>query len=131
MLRKLLYVAACLAMAVAMVGCEGSDDSGPSIGSRGDGGGFLWKPLGEHSRKLVILLPSQYRGKVASVHVANSNGDVLEVGVFTIIANGNRPHYRFSKAGASYGNDLYAVADMNSGDTVHWPIPRGGTRTEY
>jgi len=131
MLRKLLYVTACLAMAVAMAGCDGSDDGGGSIGSRGEGGGFLWKPKGEHSGRLVVLLPSQYRNKVGSVHVANSGGDVLEVGVFTGNANGNRPHYRFTQGGASYGNDLYAVADLSSGDTVHWPIPRGGSRTEY
>ena len=104
---------------------------GSGIGPRGGGGGFLWKPVGENSRKLVILLPPQYTGKAGSVHVASGDGQVLDVGVYTGVGNGGRTHWRFPQKGGAYGNNILAVADLNAGGSVHWPIPSGAARVEY
>jgi hypothetical protein len=104
---------------------------GSGIGPRGGGGGFLWKPVGENSRKLVILLPPQYTGQVSGVYVANSKGGAIEAGSYTGVGNGNRTHWRFSKPGSGYGQNILAVANLKSGGAVHWPIPNGASRTSY
>jgi hypothetical protein len=90
--------------------------------SSGGGGGFLWKPVSDSNGNLVVILPSQYNGKVSSVSV---NG---ERGSFSGIANGNRTHWRFSKPGAAYGSNARVVA-TTSGGNVSWTVPNGGART--
>ncbi|MFO1522287.1 MAG: hypothetical protein U1G05_09665 [Kiritimatiellia bacterium] len=90
--------------------------------SSGGGGGFLWKPVSDSNGDLVVILPSQYNGKVSSVSV---NG---ERGSFSGIANGNRTHWRFSKPGAAYGTNVKVVAST-SGGNVTWTVPNGGSRT--
>lgn len=90
--------------------------------SSGGGGGFLWKPVSDSNGNLVVILPSQYNGKVSSVSV---NG---ERGSFSGIANGNRTHWRFSKPGAAYGSNAKVVAST-SGGNVTWTVPNGGSRT--
>ena len=90
--------------------------------SSGGGGGFLWKPVSDSNGNLVVLLPSQYNGKVKSVSV---NG---EQGSFSGIANGNRTHWRFSKPGAAYGANARVVA-ATSGGNVSWTVPNTGSRT--
>lgn len=90
--------------------------------STGGTGGFLWKPVSDSNGNLVVLLPSQYNGKVSSVSV---NG---ERGSFSGIANGNRTHWRFSKPGAAYGSNARVVA-TTSGGNVSWTVPNGGART--
>lgn len=90
--------------------------------STGGGGGFLWKPVSDSNGNLVVLLPSQYNGKVSSVSV---NG---ERGSFSGIANGNRTHWRFSKPGAAYGSNARVVATTSAGN-ASWTVPNGAART--
>ena len=104
---------------------------GSGIGPQGEGGGFLWKPVGDNSRKLVILLPPVYNGQVSTVYVATSSGSPIEAGAYTGIGNGNRTHWRFSKQGSGYGRNILAVANLKAGGAVHWPIPNGASRTTY
>ena len=80
---------------------------------------------------LVILTPPQYTGRVAGVFVANGNGDRVEQGLFGGVHNGGREHFRFTRPGGAYGNDLFAVADLKDGATVSWHIPVGARRTQY
>ena len=121
-----------LVMMLGMVsGCLDSD-SGGSVGERGEGGGFVWKPRSESDGRLVVLMPPQYRGNVQSAHIANSSGGVVEQGRFAgDVHNGRRPHYRFSEHGSAYGPDLFFVADLQDGRTIHWPIANGASRQEY
>lgn len=120
-----------VALLVGVAACDTGSHDGSSLGKRGEDGGFLWKPVSESNGRLVILLPTQYRGRVGSCYVADSNGNIMEVGVFTTDShNGNRPHFRFTKPGGAFGQNVYAVADIDTG-TVHWPIPNGAIRTEY
>ena len=104
---------------------------GDGIGPRGQDGGFIWKPVGENSKKLVILLPPQYTGYVQGVYVANSSRAAVETGNPTGVGNGGREHFRFSKPGAGYGSGVYAVAVLKAGGSVHWPIPNGSSRIQY
>jgi hypothetical protein len=130
-----LLLALGIAILLLATGCEpllGTNDSatGDGIGNTGEGGGFLWKPVSGYG-KLVILTPPQYTGRVSGVYVANANGDMMEQGFFSAVANGGREHFRFSKPGGAYGNDVYAVAELKDGKSVNWHIPFGSQRTQY
>jgi hypothetical protein len=85
-------------------------------------GTFLWKPISDNNGNLVVLLPSSYNGKARSVTV---NG---ESGTYTGIHNGNRTHWRFSKPGAAYGNNVRVVATTSAGN-ASWTVPKGAART--
>ncbi len=131
-MRKLLFGLG-LIVAVGLVsGCLDSSSSGNGIGSHGEGGGFVWKPRSESDGRLVALLPPQYRGNVQSAHIAGSGGSVIDQGRFAgDLHNGRRPHYRFTQHGSAYGADIYLVADLIEGGTVHWHIAHGAHRQEY
>ena len=92
-------------------------------------GGFLWKPSSESDGKLVTLLPKELRGKVDSVEVQDANGKTLARGRFAgDDKNGNRPHFRFDRAGKDFGNNVRLVAKMKDGTSKAWKIPNGGGR---
>jgi hypothetical protein len=130
--KKPFFFSIMLLVASLTAGCLESDSGGGGLGQTGEGGGFVWKPRSESDGRLVVLLPPQYRGNVKSAHIANENGGVIELGRFDgDNHNANRPHYRFGQHGASYGNNIYVVADLERGGTVNWSIPRGGSRTVY
>lgn len=93
-------------------------------------GGFLWKPGSDNDGKLVVLLPPRYAGKVQSVQVQDAQGNTLEAGYFSGNGNGGRDHFRFGKLGASYGENVYAVATLSSGEKIRYPIARGGERVD-
>ncbi|MBI5542431.1 MAG: hypothetical protein HY901_00970 [Deltaproteobacteria bacterium] len=93
-------------------------------------GGFLWKPTSENDGKLVVLLPSKYAGKVKSVEVQDAQGNTLETGKYSANANGGRDHFRFGKSGSSFGDNVYVVATLSSGEKVRYPVAHGGSRTD-
>lgn len=95
--------------------------SKPVVHSVGTGT-FLWKPVSDNNGNLVVLLPSSYNGKVSSVSVNGESGN------YTGIHNGNRTHWRFSKPGAAYGNNVRVVA-KTSGGNASWTVPNGAART--
>lgn len=104
---------------------------GAGIGPQGEGGGFIWKPVGENSGRLVVILPPQYTGYASSAYVASASGSPIEGGAYSGVANGGRMHFRFSKPGSGYGRNILVVATLKAGGAVHWPIPNGAARTEY
>lgn len=59
---------------------------------------WLFKPVGQKTKKLVILTPSSVY--LDSVTVGNETKTTCSVG------NGFRPTWRFSKAGAAYGPNI-------------------------
>ncbi|MDD2239616.1 MAG: hypothetical protein PHI93_03030 [Kiritimatiellae bacterium] len=121
-----------LALVLILGGCDSGGSDGGGVGSTGEGGGFLWKPVGDHSRRLVVLLPPQYTARpVEAVYITTASGDFVEGGAHTSVANGNRRHYRFTKQGREYGGDVRVVAEIAEAPTVHWVIPNGAGRVEY
>lgn len=126
------WSALALALVLILGGCDSGGSDSAGIGSTGEGGGFLWKPVGDHSRCLVVLLPPQYsKQPVAAVYITNNKGDLVEGGAYTGIGNGNRRHYRFTQPGHKYGGDVRVVAEITDADTVHWVIPNGAGRVVY
>ena len=126
-----VWLAVLVAGMLAVVGCESGSGGSGGVGGAGQGGGFLWKPKSESNGRLVVLLPRQYTGKVSGVFVSDSSGKPVETGVSTGVHNGGREHFRFSRHGSAYGNNVYVVADLNDGGSVHWVVPRGANRTTF
>ena len=104
---------------------------GSGIGPVGQGGGFLWKPISDNTKKLVVLLPPQYTGQVRGCYIASPSGAPIETGSFASVANGGREHYRYSKPGSGYPNGCHAVAMLKAGGSVHWTVPNTSARTSY
>ncbi len=100
---------------------------GSAPGSRGgirvDGPqGFLFKPVSDSDGKLVVLLPKKFSGKVKSLVIRDSTGKVIDKGRATGIGNGDREHFRFKKAGASYPPNVTVEVTLEDGTTKSWPI---------
>ncbi len=92
---------------------------------------FLWKPVSESTGKLVILYPNKYFGNTKSAAVYTASGQVeTQSNLHTETHNGNRPHYRFSKPGSAYGENVKTVLTLKDGSTITWDIGDGGNRTE-
>ena len=117
----------------------GGSDGGGGNGetrSSGDGlGGFLWKPTSDGDGKLVVLFPVDLSPTVASGEVHSSfppsKNSLLETGRLAYrSANGNRAHFRFTKSGGAYGNNVFAVAVMPDGKNIGFPIPVGAARID-
>ena len=117
------------------VGCDDDDDDGGNheVRSANDGPeGFLWKPISESNGRLVILLPNEFRGRVRGVAIHAGDppnaGNKIEDGTFAgDTHNGRRPHFRFSRSGGGYGQNIFAVGYFADG-TISWPIPNGASR---
>jgi len=93
-------------------------------------GGFLWKPVSDSNGKLVVLLPPKLAGQAKSVEVQDASGKTLAKGRYTGDANGGRPHFRFDKPGAAFGNDVRVVATLSNGQKVTYPIKNGAARND-
>ena len=101
----------------------GSDDSdGPS--NKEGSNSFLWKPVSDTTRNLVVLLPAELNGDVESV---TANGQSLR---YASQANGNRSHWRGDKPGGSYGSPAIVQAKMKDGSTKTWSVPNAGQRSD-
>jgi len=143
-LKIMLALATALTLA-AFLGCSGGGGGGatttgtefvpgtPSTTSTARG--FLWKPISESDGNLVVLFPAAYRGRVTRGTVyavlPPSEENVVEEGYFAgDTHNGMRPHYRFTRPGAAFGNDIFVVARLSDGSFESWYIPYGADRTE-
>lgn len=76
---------------------------------------FLWKPISEKDRRLVILLPAHLTGKVDSVTVWDADGKVLEKGNYCGVANGGREHYRFTRKGGTFPDGARVELSLKDG----------------
>jgi hypothetical protein len=92
--------------------------------------GFLWKPIGENSGKLRVLLPEVWTGKVdrGSVELWRG-GERIETLASTGVANGNREHFQAKKPGGAY-NAGVEVRATEGGRTWAWTIPNPAVRGE-
>lgn len=85
--------------------------------------GFLFKPASDHGGKLVVLMPSNYGNGVQGVTLKDAKGKVIEKGNSSGFANGNREHFRFSQAGASYPKNIYLEISFKGGKELVYKIP--------
>lgn len=106
----------------------------PETTITGEQGGFVWKPEGEHTGKLVVLIPVEFTGKTNRVmtltdgagHVERSN----RAHNTDPQPNGNREHFRYDRAGQNYAGPvtLEIVAD---GITWVWTITDPARRYDH
>lgn len=110
----------------------------PATGISSDdpfGKGFLWKPEaqkeGKEKGKLVVLLPQGVTGDISSVELRSPNGKrKLEGGTFSGVANGEREHWRFSKAGKEYPEGVILKVKFEDGSERSLPVKKPGTRIQ-
>lgn len=77
---------------------------------------FLWKPEGEHSKKLVVLFPTEWTSKIDEVVLRRPDGSFIEsASLAYIIAPGSRTFARFDKAGSKYPAGVRVVAHLTMG----------------
>ncbi len=62
--------------------------------------GIIWKPVSEGDHKLAIVLPQHYSAPTLTVR--GMSGAVIDTGNYIGRTNGNRPTYRFGRAGGGY-----------------------------
>ncbi len=110
-------------------------DGKDQVGNASDGhDGFLWKPVSDSNGKLAVLLPKSLAGMIEKVEIHSSlppsPDNLLGTGKFSANANGGRDHYRFSKPGADYGDNVYVVAYKNGGGMVTYAISDGSKRID-
>jgi hypothetical protein len=94
-------------------------------------GQFLWKPASDKDGKLAILLPSRLTGKIKSVAILSPDKTkILAKGKYSGVGNGNREHFRFSKAGNSYPDNAIVMITMKDGKTYNVKVKETSDRYE-
>ena len=83
---------------------------------------FLWKPVSESNGRLVVLIPACILADACTVGA--------EKGAAIGRHNGNREHFRFSKPGSGYGNNVQVTAYYQGAVTGTWTVPQGAARKE-
>jgi hypothetical protein len=104
----------------------GSGVNGADPGSAG----FLFKPVSESDKKLVVLLPPRLAGLVKGLSLIGPNGEVIETGRYSGNGNEGRDHYRFSRAGSQYPDGVIVQATLATGELVRYTIRETSQRTE-
>lgn len=84
--------------------------------------GFLFKPASDSDGKLVVLVPKQCQGNVASVKVKDESGKVLSNGTLKGTFGDGRDIFRFDKAGASLPKNVTVEVTMKDGSVKKYPI---------
>lgn len=118
----------------AIVGELGSAPAVTELDPTDGGTGFLWKPQADHGGDLVVLLPSSFNGRVASVEVHDASpptsASILDTGRFGGIGNGNRTHWRFGRPGSAYGPNVYLTVFTEESETFVYFIADGSRRID-
>ena len=96
----------------------------------GKSGEFLWKPASEKDGKLVILIPSKFTGNVKNVRIVDAAGNSIAKGKASGVANGNREHFRFDKAGKAYLNGSFVEITLKSGEVKRVKISDTANRLQ-
>lgn len=90
--------------------------------------GFLFKPISEADGNLVILTPAALTGAIHSVRLMDPEGQLIEEGRFTSVANGGREHFRFSRSGGSYPDNVGVEITLKNGSNETITIPNPANR---
>lgn len=117
--------------AFSLTGSKSSHGAKPlSSGDQSGGSGpFLYKPTSDSDGKLVVLSPSSFADQVESARITK-DGQVLDEGRWGGIGNGNRAHFRFSKPGSSYPDNLTVEFILKDGTKKSYEVKDSSQRTE-
>ncbi|MFN4896887.1 MAG: hypothetical protein ACK5GN_07735 [Pseudomonadota bacterium] len=92
-------------------------------------GEFLWKPKSDKDGKLAILLPKELTGKVKGVQILSPDATkVLGRGKEFGVGNGEREHFRFTKAGGEYPDGSIVVITLENGSKRYVAIKETADR---
>ncbi len=99
--------------------------------------GFLWKPIGENSKKLRVLLPPEWvrtKFDINRVEIWN-RGTLLEtidpIGPGNPLpGRGEREHFAGNKQGGNYPAGCTVRAKTVAGESWEWPIAKPASRNE-
>ena len=106
----------------------------PDTDITGEQHGFVWKPYGEHTNRLVVLIPQEFTRKTMRIMTLTESDGTIERSNRAHDSNpqpnGDREHYRFRKAGENYRGPvtLHIVAD---GIDWEWTIPNPARRYDH
>jgi len=96
--------------------------------------GFVWKPGSENDGRLVVLVPKKHKeigivkgGIYKEPSLSSTRVEAGKYQNYDKEVNGGRGHFRFSKAGAGYGSNVYFVFETKQG-VFAYPIPKPGQR---
>ena len=103
-------------------------DDGIPIG--GGTNSFLWKPNSESNTNLVVLLPGKLHGRTKGVMTISGSFGTESANLRGEDKNGGRPHFYFSKPGASYGRNITVKAPLTDGTIYERQIDNGSQRVE-
>jgi len=122
-------------LSLSTVNKGGVSSSNVSSNNVMDGdGGFLWKPESDNDGKLVVLLPASISNSIEKVILKDLEGNEIESGNFTGLANadneGERAHYRFSKSGGSYPDGVTVEVTLTNGETVSYTVSDSSERCD-
>jgi len=117
--------------AFSLTGGQSAVSKGDSHSSEPSGGSgpFLYKPISDSDGKLVVLSSSTFADQVESARITK-DGQVLDEGRWGGIGNGNRAHFRFSKPGSSYPDNLTVEFILKDGTIKSYDITDSSQRTE-
>lgn len=93
-------------------------------------GGFLWKPVSESTGNLVILTPSNTRGRTEGRATISGSFGSESAPLRGESHNGGRPHFYFSKPGSSYGKNITVQVPLTDGSVFSVVVPDGSQRFE-
>jgi hypothetical protein len=100
-------------------------------GKAADGpSGFLWKPASDSDGKLVVLTPEGLTGKIESVVLKDESGRVIESGRSSGVANGDREHFRFRRAGGDYPPNVTVEIRMENGEIKRYRVEDPSRRVD-
>ncbi|MBX7143449.1 MAG: hypothetical protein K1X79_03285 [Oligoflexia bacterium] len=95
---------------------------------------FLWKPVGENSKRLVVLLPNAYTSYIDEVVLRKADGAFIEKASISFQSLAENPKSRtfarFSKPGRKYPDGLSVVAHHKYGCFLNWVIPETSERQD-
>lgn len=111
------------------------DEAPPPSSLTGQESGFLWKPVGDNSRKLRVLLPPEFTGHVdLSSCTLWHGGEQIEkltpIGPANPLpGRGEREHFAGRKPGGAYPAEI-KVRCIADGISWVWPIANPSARNE-
>jgi len=89
---------------------------------------FVFKPHSDSDGKLVVILPKFMTGGVEDLLLKDKDGNILERGRGTGVANGNREHFRFDRPGEQYPEGLSVEVRLTSGEVKSYEITNPSER---
>ena len=112
----------------------GLADAASATSLTGKERGFLWKPIGDNSKKLRVLLPPQFTGlvdlnSVELWHAGSKIETLAAIGPGNPIAGGPREHFAGDKQGGAYAAGVQVRASAEA-VTWAWTIPSPAGRGE-